>query len=74
MRLPCDFNIEDNKERNEEHGEGTFKVQGACISCPKGRDIVCINATHFGYCDEGCVEPRRVKKGMKCVDGRMYGE
>lgn len=65
MRVPRNFDAEDYEGRNEEHGE--------CISCRKGRDIVCINATHFGYCDEGCVEPRRVKKGMKCVDGRMYG-
>jgi hypothetical protein len=32
-----------------------------------------INGTHFGYCDEGCAEPRKLGEGMKCVDGRIFG-
>jgi hypothetical protein len=34
---------------------------------------VCIRTTHYGFCDEGCAEPRRLKESMKCVDGKIYG-
>ena len=44
-----------------------------CVTCPKGRSLVCINGTHYGYCDEGCAEPRELKDGMKCVDGKIFG-
>jgi hypothetical protein len=44
-----------------------------CCMCEKGRSLVCINGTHFGYCDEGCAEPRELREGMKCVEGKIYG-
>jgi hypothetical protein len=44
-----------------------------CYMCAKGRSLVCINGTHFGYCDEGCAEPRKLRDGTKCVEGKMYG-
>jgi hypothetical protein len=44
-----------------------------CVTCQKGRDVVCIRTTHYGFCDEGCAEPRRLKESMKCVDGKIYG-
>lgn len=44
-----------------------------CITCEKGRDLVCIGETQYGHCDEGCVEPRRLGAGMKCVDGKIWG-
>ncbi|KAH7091284.1 hypothetical protein FB567DRAFT_589180 [Paraphoma chrysanthemicola] len=44
-----------------------------CITCPKNQDLVCINDTHYGHCDEGCVDPRRLRAGTKCVGGRIFG-
>ncbi|KAF2819818.1 hypothetical protein CC86DRAFT_412740 [Ophiobolus disseminans] len=43
-----------------------------CITCPKGKDLICIDGTHYGFCDEGCVEVRAVLSGAKCEDGRIY--
>jgi hypothetical protein len=55
----------------EQTGKG-IKTDG-CMTCEKGRNSVSINGTHFGYCDEGCVEPRRLGEGMERVDGRVFG-
>jgi hypothetical protein len=49
------------------------KAGEACTRCEKGRDLVCIGTTQFGYCDEGCVEPRRLGEGMRCEDGKIFG-
>jgi hypothetical protein len=43
------------------------------VTCPKGRDLVCIGKTHYGFCDEECAMPRRLKKGMQCADGKIFG-
>jgi hypothetical protein len=56
-----------------EHMQDTEESNEGCVYCEKGRSLVCINGTHFGYCDEGCAEPRRLAVGMKCVDGRIFG-
>jgi hypothetical protein len=47
--------------------------EDGCVTCKKGRNLVCINGTHYGYCDEGCAEPRKLGDGMECVDGRVFG-
>ncbi|KAH7081514.1 hypothetical protein BKA63DRAFT_589043 [Paraphoma chrysanthemicola] len=52
--------------RTDEHGK-------ECITCPKYQDLVCINSTHYGHCDEGCVEPRRLRGATRCVGGRIFG-
>jgi hypothetical protein len=66
--------------RNEDEDQDDFtqgnepeNVKMRCVQCPKGRSIVCIDDEYYGYCDEGCAEPRKLKEGMKCVDGRIYG-
>jgi hypothetical protein len=60
--------------RDEDEAEVEVGDDGTeCLKCPKNRDLVCINGTHYGFCDEGCVEARRLKDGMKCVEGRIYG-
>jgi hypothetical protein len=64
MTVPHDFNTEDDNGRYKEQGEGSEGMTAGCITCPRGGDLVCINATHFGYCDEGCVEPRRVREDV----------
>jgi hypothetical protein len=56
-----------------EGGGGNELEEDGCVTCDKGRDVVCIGDTHFGYCDEGCAEPRKLKDGVKCVDGRING-
>lgn len=46
-----------------------------CVQCGKDDgDIICIGKTHYGYCDEGCAEPRRLYKGLKCVKGRVFAD
>lgn len=61
--------VRDEDEEQEAGGGDESK----CVVCPKGRDMVCIGKTHFGFCDEGCAEPRRLTKGTKCVKGRIHG-
>jgi hypothetical protein len=64
------------RERIESTGDGDEggKIEkDDCMTCEAGRDVVCIGDTHYGYCDEGCAEPRKLKEGVKCVDGRIYG-
>lgn len=66
---------EDEAEDQDDftHGNELENVKMECVQCPKGRSIVCIDGGFYGYCDEGCAEPRKLKEGMKCVDGRIYG-
>jgi len=47
--------------------------ENMCVTCPEGGDVVCIGETHYGFCDEGCAEPRRLGEGMRCVGGRITG-
>jgi hypothetical protein len=63
---------EDEEYHRLKNQASEFKNQ-ACVICEKRRSLVCINGTHYGYCDEGCAEPRKLRDGMKCVDGRIYG-
>jgi hypothetical protein len=71
--------VRDEDEDEEYHQVQRLKEadekskEDGCVTCKKGRSLVCINGTHFGYCDEGCVEPRRLGEGMECVDGRVFG-
>jgi len=60
-------------DADDDDSEWYAKTGEECIACEKGRDVVCIGKMHFGYCDEGCVEPRRLGDGMKCVDGKIWG-
>jgi hypothetical protein len=46
--------------------------ESKCVTCPKGGELVCIGTTHYGFCDEGCAEPRRLMEGARCVDGRIF--
>jgi hypothetical protein len=64
--------------RDEDEDEGYQQRQkegseSGCVECEKGGDIVCVNGTLFGVCDEWCAEVRGLGKGMKCVDGRIFG-
>jgi hypothetical protein len=63
---------EDDDQDDFTHGNEP-DVKMACVTCPKGRSIVCIDSGYYGNCDEGCAEPRKLKERMKCVDGRIYG-
>ncbi|KAH4943402.1 hypothetical protein HBI70_190050 [Parastagonospora nodorum] len=47
--------------------------ENMCVTCEAGGDVVCIGETHYGFCDEGCAEPRVLGRGMRCVDGRVTG-
>ncbi|KAF1916199.1 hypothetical protein BDU57DRAFT_516165 [Ampelomyces quisqualis] len=62
----------DEDEAEDYQERKTKKNKWECVQCDEGRDLVCINGTHFGFCDEGCPEPRRLKDGMKCVDGKIF--
>jgi hypothetical protein len=59
------------RDLNED--EEATKDGGQCYTCAKGASLVCINDTHYEYCDEGCAAPRKLRDGMKCVQGRIYG-
>jgi hypothetical protein len=65
--------VRDEDEDEEYHRVEQSVKAKECVACKKGRSLVCINGTHYGYCDEGCAEPRKLREGMKCVDGRIYG-
>ena len=65
--------MRDEDEDEEGYKYGYVKKGEECITCEKGRDVVCIGDKHFGFCDEGCVEKRRLGVGVRCVDGRIYG-
>jgi hypothetical protein len=56
-----------------QESEADDRTKDGCVHCEKGKTLVCIHGTHFGYCDEGCVEPRKLGEGMKCVEGRIFG-
>lgn len=46
--------------------------EGGCVERENGGDVMCVNRTHFGFCDEGYAQMRGLGKGMICVDGRMF--
>jgi hypothetical protein len=62
------------RDEQDDFTSGNEPEHVGCVECGKGRDIVCIGERHYGFCDEGCAEPRRLREGMKCVDGRVFGE
>jgi hypothetical protein len=65
--------VRDEDEDEDYQHSKQMETLKECVTCEKGRDLVCINGTHYGLCDEGCAEPRKLREGMKCVDGRIYG-
>jgi hypothetical protein len=71
--------VRDEDEDEEYHRVQRLKEadekskEDGCVTCEKGRSLVCVNGTHYGHCDEGCAEPRRLGEGMECVDGRVFG-
>ncbi|KAF2031081.1 hypothetical protein EK21DRAFT_111322 [Setomelanomma holmii] len=64
--------MRDEDEDEIDHGNPN-DTGTKCITCPRNQDVVCINGTHYGFCDEYCVDPRVLKQGMKCVDGKIFG-
>jgi hypothetical protein len=66
--------VRDEDMETDDEVENLWAKKGEeCITCEKGKDLICIGEAQFGYCDEGCVEPRILRAGMKCVDGKIWG-
>jgi hypothetical protein len=65
--------VRDEDEDEEYQRRTTEWNESECVECEKGMEIVCINGTHVGFCDEGCAEPRELREGTKCVDGKIFG-
>jgi hypothetical protein len=48
-------------------------VPVTCVPCRGDGSIVCIDETHFGLCDRGCVARQAVSKGTSCLQGSIVG-
>jgi hypothetical protein len=67
------FAVAHSKQIVRDLNEEATKDEDQCSTYARGASLVCINGTHYGYCDEGCAAPRRLRDGTKCVQGRIYG-